>query len=463
MKTLGILQLNNKVNIGYEMEAGSYVIRADKRVNGKCISLRVNTTTMSVENNGFDGTDLSMILHFITSNKDWLIEVIENNWIEHKSTVGSTMICALNSLTGRVVYIDEAEDGKKCNCTCVKCHKPVIAKHGAHRMHSFSHMAGSSCGATLIDSIKEAVANYFWSIESYELPIPVLRDKDLRKEYHTNPIFYLAKQDTVTVTGIDRHIEYKSTNGFVKVDLVIRVMVGDEAVDIIVETYTKGERDKDRIEKLRALRLPCIGIELDRLASGEINREYVLEYIKMATVTWIYNDDIERLKKNIGLFTQRRNAIAGRAIDCYSYEHKRHCESCPYMIASDVSNVICGYKTALHKYTLADLKTIPWEMTNKALLDIKNSRCPKCGRQLEFKENVKNMTHDKLKDQFIGHRDQMLGGARCAWSLSVPEDAATKEMEELLIEQARIIDTKRIATRYYEDETSHQLRMADIK
>ena len=52
---------------------------------------------------------------------------------------------ALNA-TGKLVYIDEVQNGNKCCCFCPACKEPLIAKNqGFKRMHHFSHQSGTEC------------------------------------------------------------------------------------------------------------------------------------------------------------------------------------------------------------------------------------------------------------------------------------------------------------------------------
>ena len=51
---------------------------------------------------------------------------------------------------GKLVSIADAERGLKCNCTCTKCGKPLVAKKGEVKDHHFAHSVDSDCtGETL--------------------------------------------------------------------------------------------------------------------------------------------------------------------------------------------------------------------------------------------------------------------------------------------------------------------------
>jgi hypothetical protein len=46
---------------------------------------------------------------------------------------------------GKLVNIEQAESGIKCNCICPACKKPLVAKKGKEREHHFAHSSGNNC------------------------------------------------------------------------------------------------------------------------------------------------------------------------------------------------------------------------------------------------------------------------------------------------------------------------------
>ncbi|MDW2322699.1 competence protein CoiA family protein [Vibrio sp. 1159] len=46
---------------------------------------------------------------------------------------------------GDVVSIDHVENGRRCNCTCIVCGTPLLARQGTRNHHHFSHVTQCNC------------------------------------------------------------------------------------------------------------------------------------------------------------------------------------------------------------------------------------------------------------------------------------------------------------------------------
>ena len=69
------------------------------------------------------------------------------------------LLQALNE-NGIPVYIDEVANGKNCNCICMECKTPLIAKQGNKRIHHFAHSNGTDnlkCYQTTLHSIAKTI------------------------------------------------------------------------------------------------------------------------------------------------------------------------------------------------------------------------------------------------------------------------------------------------------------------
>ncbi|MBR5395444.1 MAG: hypothetical protein IK144_10255 [Bacteroidaceae bacterium] len=76
---------------------------------------------------------------------------------------------------GEQIKIDDAAPGKKCNCYCPKCKKPLIAKNKipkelAKREHHFAHLKGCSCEATDETLLHYWAKEILMEVKSLRLP-----------------------------------------------------------------------------------------------------------------------------------------------------------------------------------------------------------------------------------------------------------------------------------------------------
>ena len=56
-------------------------------------------------------------------------------------------IYAIRENDGKIVFIDDLENGLRCGCICSKCKEPLVAKNRGKtdRIHHFAHKSDSKC------------------------------------------------------------------------------------------------------------------------------------------------------------------------------------------------------------------------------------------------------------------------------------------------------------------------------
>ena len=56
-------------------------------------------------------------------------------------------IYAIRENDGKIVFIDDLENGLRCGCICSKCKEPLVAKNRGKtdRIHYFAHKSDSKC------------------------------------------------------------------------------------------------------------------------------------------------------------------------------------------------------------------------------------------------------------------------------------------------------------------------------
>lgn len=77
---------------------------------------------------------------------------------------------------GKLVNIDEVENGSACQCFCPACHEPLIAKNnGEIREHHFAHKSGTECEHAYESMLhlyaKEAIQQEFLSAKKFHITL----------------------------------------------------------------------------------------------------------------------------------------------------------------------------------------------------------------------------------------------------------------------------------------------------
>lgn len=128
---------------------------------------------------------------------------------------------ALNK-SGEVVGIDSVANGLACNCICISCKSPMVARHGQYNQPHFSHLkAGTAdlkCDITFENSVLWMARDIFSNTLSLNLLTP-----ELKSEYDHATL--------VTKEGV-RHLDLSSVEFLPKLQtpkltLIVDVVQGD--------------------------------------------------------------------------------------------------------------------------------------------------------------------------------------------------------------------------------------------
>ncbi|AWK43991.1 hypothetical protein GPY51_10415 [Photorhabdus laumondii subsp. laumondii] len=76
---------------------------------------------------------------------------------------------AISNETKRLLHVDDAKNGRKCNCVCPGCDDQMIAKQGKIKEHHFAHATSEkkSCYMTMLHRFFQ---EYFSEQEILDIP-----------------------------------------------------------------------------------------------------------------------------------------------------------------------------------------------------------------------------------------------------------------------------------------------------
>ena len=185
-----------------------------------------------------------------------------------------SMFVALNQ-NARLTTIDEALRGLSCNCTCVCCGEPVIARKGLIREHHFAHYSNKESCFIQRESLLHLYAKEVIG-ENLGLQLPPM------------PGTYPDSQDPTSwwdFVKIDQEVRQP---GF-QPDLVAHLKDGSQLFIEIAVTSFIGE---EKLERINAVGVKTIELDLSELLysklpipSAEV-KKLILEQV--AHITWIY-------------------------------------------------------------------------------------------------------------------------------------------------------------------------------
>ena len=166
---------------------------------------------------------------------------------------------------GKLVSIADAERGLKCNCTCTKCGKPLVAKKGEVKDHHFAHSVDSDCTG---ETLKHYMAKQEIAEKKYlHLPSPnLLKDTYSMTDFKT---VELEKR-----IGDSRYIA----------DVICTHESGKQ---IIIEIVVTHDLDADKWNYLVENKITSLKIDVN---NWDYETERLSDYMVSGRGSWIHND-----------------------------------------------------------------------------------------------------------------------------------------------------------------------------
>ena len=177
---------------------------------------------------------------------------------------------------GELVSIADVERGLKCNCTCSKCGKPLVAKKGEVKDHHFAHSVDSDCTG-------ETLKHYFAKQE-------IAEKKYLNLPHPTKYVYSLTDFKTV-------ELEKRIGDSQYIADVICTTANGKQLVIEIVVTH---DLDNDKRNYLITNEVTTLKIDVN---DWDYQAQRLNEYMLQGNNNWVYNKKAElgkeRRKKEI--------------------------------------------------------------------------------------------------------------------------------------------------------------------
>lgn len=178
---------------------------------------------------------------------------------------------------GNIIYIEDAENGLKCDCVCPGCGQPLVAKNnGKKKEHHFAHFRTAECE------------------HGYQSAL----------HYMAKDVFLEMKEFTFVKNGAP--VKYRIDNVVLEksVDSVVPdILVTCDGKRFAVEIFVTHAVDDEKKEKIRSLRLSALEIDLSRFRHAMLDKEALkTEVNNTDNFSWVYDADVD-------LIEEKRNAL----------------------------------------------------------------------------------------------------------------------------------------------------------
>ena len=224
---------------------------------------------------------------------------------------------------GITIHIEEAENGYGCNCTCLRCKKPVNARQGLKNTWSFAHipdeMEGQTCSNTNGESDLHKYAKRLFE-EKSSIFLPDIHYGDGlpdRVNYHpTSKLGQVVpggkgKSFIVEKAKLEETIHLPS-GGTIRPDVLLTIAGKQIAVEIVVSHDIDDEKHAGYVAlKMSVLKIDLHGLILEEMPKAELD-ELILD--KSSRKSWDFNQyAFEENRKREEREKAERAAAAARA------------------------------------------------------------------------------------------------------------------------------------------------------
>lgn len=185
---------------------------------------------------------------------------------------------------GEFVHVDDVESGLACECTCPKCHRPLVAKKGEHRAKHFAHEADEvSCNPT-----PESLVHSYAKQQVAKLQRLVLPGFDVHAQYQAiggeirelfwrhRPNYVLqpegSEEESTRFEGVVPDVLFSTGRGW-----------------LAVEVYFRHAVPPEKLEKLLDIGLSTVELDLSDLPVNASAATIKAAVCDVRRCTWLVN------------------------------------------------------------------------------------------------------------------------------------------------------------------------------
>ncbi len=178
----------------------------------------------------------------------------------------------------RLVHVSQVPRGLSCDCRCVECEEPLIARQGSVREHHFAHASGREPCNSNHESLLHRYAKQC-IVEAGGLLVPANAAAELALGLEIQQ----GRENLLVLPLIDVEPTIKD----VRPDLV---GFSEAGVGLAIEVAYSSFCDPEKIRRLAGLGLPAIEIDLSAFMSENFDPKAVMEAVVYSIdgKTWLH-------------------------------------------------------------------------------------------------------------------------------------------------------------------------------
>ena len=237
---------------------------------------------------------------------------------------------------GNPRHMDDVDNGVKCECFCPACGHPLVAKNeGEIRAHHYSHLSNVDCEHGYQSSIHLMAKIIFLEMEE----------------------FMFIKQGQAVYYKIDQVVLERKIGS-----IIPDILITCDGKQFMVEIYVTHALDDKKKQKIEAMNISTIEIDLSRFALTTLTREELqAELLKKENISWLHDADEKLIQAKRDILLQYGWKIQvgiGEAVFCplvagqknqfHRYIPMDFCQTCPHHCPDTQQGFIrCGYRIPL--------------------------------------------------------------------------------------------------------------------
>ncbi len=209
------------------------------------------------------------------------------------------MLVFASDASGKVVSINNVKNGKACNCFCIACNDPLIARNGGKiKAHSFAHTSKPEKRSCLMTALHRFAQEYLAAQE--QILLPSVKCKHMGKTKVRPPKLVKILRGSVE-SPLDKY----------KMDVELETSLGR----ICIEVKVTAECSDEKVSFLKNNKVPTLEIDLSQFIEQPI--EAVIDALHNIEPysNWIYSWCDDALKNDIEKEVEAERLAAQQALE----------------------------------------------------------------------------------------------------------------------------------------------------